>query len=39
MQYMSKLKLKAKFQITFEAVILNADWPGITAQVRFKLRL
>jgi len=36
---MSKLKVKAKFQITFEAVTLNVDWPGITAQVRFKLRL
>jgi len=28
---MSKLKLKAKIQITFEAVTLNVDWPGITA--------
>jgi hypothetical protein len=35
---MSKFKLKAKFQITFEAVTLNVDWPGITGWVRFKYR-
>lgn len=36
---MRKSQLKGKFQITFEVVTLNVDWPGITGYVRFKLRL